>query len=123
MLESNPYFQKYLDTIRYHHQWQAEWHKNHKAADKAHLYRRIVTIADTIDSKALRPDIKHQEVVGIIREMCDEDRLQKFDRELVKKISLPSIELGQPAWKESKEYVLGIVEQRGYLKMFDYDYH
>lgn len=122
LLGKNPYFQQFLETIAYHHEYYSSFLSNRHHNAEASLYRRIITIADTIDYKAMRPDVVRQEVISIIKKMNEEEYNRKFDWEIITKITLPTIDLSNPLWKESKEFVLNLIKERGYLKLFDYDY-
>jgi len=58
-----------------------------------------------------------------IQQLARDDNIKhKFDSEVLKGISLPDPVLSNGAWEESKEFVLGLIQDRGYLTLFDYDY-
>lgn len=121
LIGNNPYFQNYMDTIKNHHEWYSVWSKREMQTESPTIYRRIITVADTIDCKALRPDVLLHEVPDIITTLSRQKENLKFDPSIMNGFHFPTADLSHPFWEESKRFVTGLTESRGYLKLDNYE--
>ncbi len=122
LLKESPYFKKYFDTILNHHLNYSVLNKSTNILYDDTFFRRVITIADTIDSKAMRPDIEKDEIGNILFKMSHPSDKQKLDTSIMRKVTIPKIDLNSSVFKESRDFVIQLIKQRGYLKLFNYNY-
>lgn len=120
LIGNNPYFQNYMDTIKNHHEWYSVWSKRVMQTESPTIYRRIITVADTIDCKAMRPDVLLSEVPDIITTLSQQKENLKFDPSIMNGFRFPTADLSHPFWEEDKRFVTELIDSQGYLKLNNY---